>query len=50
MAIAKPQEFFVVVANCRSISDIIAKTQTERAYLNREYRTIASLKLANSVH
>ncbi len=46
MAIAKPNEFLNVVSSCKSISAVIAKSKAERAYLNREYTTIASLKSA----
>ncbi len=44
MAIAKPQEFLIVITACKSISDVVAKCKAENAYLNREYTTIASLK------
>lgn len=46
MAIAKPKEFLAVIASCRSILAVIAKSKAESVYLNREYATIASLKNA----
>ena len=44
MAIAKPKEFLAVITACKSISAVVAKCKAERAYLNREYATVASLK------
>jgi Telomere resolvase len=50
MAISKPKEFLSSIINTKSMVAIVAKTKTERDYLEQQYNSIASLKNGFTVY